>query len=1018
MNIPELCIRRPALTIVLSLLITLAGLLSFTHLHLRWVPNINPPVLSIYTAYPGASAELVENQITTPIEAVLSGVDGVEAIQSNSHQGDSNISLTFKLGHDMNVAAEDVRNALERYMVRLPLGAKPPALAKADTTNEMAIMYLAFYDKQRSAKAVSDYVEKIVMPNLQTLEGVASVLAYGARVPAMRIWLDPAKMAASNVTVDEINRVLSEQNTAVPSGQIRGADRFYNVVTHTTLNSANQFNELILRDNQNQIVRLKDVGEAKVEAAHADSAFRVRGQPAIALGIYPQTLANPLQVSQNVLKEFALLKQNLPNGMQADVVYNQADFIRASLHNVYESLTEAIFLVLLVILLFLACWRAALIPIVTIPICLLGTFTLLYLFDFSINTITLMAFVLAIGLVVDDAIVMLENTTRHIEAGMTPVVAALCSSREIIFPIIAMTLTLAAVYVPIAFTPGLLGSVFIEFAVTLAGTVIISGFVALTLAPMMCSRWLVKRSEETRYSHWLSLRFTDLQERYQTFLLTILARRKLIILSLIVIGLMGYVIFHFLPTEFTPTQDMNEVSAYISAPRNASFAYTDAYTKQLENIFKQVPEATSYYAEIGEWSPTNASLGMMLKPRKDRKRSAQEIVNWLNKEMQQLSGVEGSAFVPPPPLTWSAGSHGDNVALKIMSASDYKTLHSTMQQLKNILQKNPMFGHVDSQLKWDGEQFDVNIDREKAADMQVPILTITNTISTLLAGRNVGYFEYGGKQYDIMVQMNQLALADPNILTQLYVRNDKNTMVPISGLLTVQESTSPEMLPHYNRLRADTLRARLAHGYTIADAIKVMQNTAHANLPDNTKFVFIGEAKQYLEASGKMGWTFILALIFIYLVLVAQFESFIDPLIILLSVPFAVIGALLMLILAGGSLNLYSEIGLVTLIGLIAKHGILITEFANREREQGKTIYVAVVTAAKLRLRPILMTTAAMVLGAIPLALAAGPGAEDRHQIGWVIVGGLLFGTFFSLIVVPVAYTLLARGDYHAKTFI
>lgn len=1009
MNFSQFCIRRPAFTIVLSLLITIVGIISYTHLPLRWVPDTNLSRISIYTEYPGASSSLVESQITTPIESVLSGVDGIEAIYSNSRQGSSNINIDFKLGHNMSIAIEDVRNALERFNASLPTDANAPTLAKANS-DDNATLYLAFFDTHRSAKEVSDYVEQFIMPRLQTVDGVASVLAYGERVSAMRIWLDPAKMAAANVTVDEVDKVLKEQNVSVPSGQIRGAQRFYNVVTNQTLQSATQFNDLIIRDNQNQIVRLKDIGIAVVDAANVDSAFRVRGQPSVALGIMPQSTANPLDVSRNVLKEFSEIKKTLPAGMQADVVFNQADFISASIYHVYESLFEAIILVLLVILLFLASIRAAIIPIITIPICLIGTFTLLYCCGFSVNTITLMALVLGIGLVVDDAIVMLENISRYIEAGMAPFSAALKGSKEIVFPIIAMTITLAAVYAPIAFTSGLLGSVFLEFALTLAGTVIISGFVALTLTPMMCSRLLAKQTKQHRYVQWVTDKLLLLQTVYQQLLSKILSKRAWVILILAIVGVAGYGIFRSLPAELVSAEDMNEVDAYVQAPRNASFAYTDAYVKQVEAMLSKIPEVKSYYGFIGSWSPTSAFLGGILTPRNQRSRSTDDIVNELNKQMQDLAGVEAHAFAPPPPLTWSSGGHGDSIALKLMSASDYKDLHAIAQQFISALQKSAIFMRVDNQLKWDGEEFEVNIDREKAADMHVSMQNITNTISTLLAGRNAGHFEYGGKQYDVMMQMNESALANPNIISQLYVRSDDhNKMVSLSGLVSMKETTSPEMLPHFNRLRADTIFMDLAPGHTMGEGIAKVQEIAKEVLPDNTKFEFYGGAREFLESNGKMAFTFILALLFIYLVLVAQFESFIDPLIILLTVPFAMIGALAALKLTGCTLNIYSNIGLVTLIGLIAKHGILITEFANRQRLAGKSIQESVIEAAKLRLRPILMTTAAMMLGALPLALATGSGAENRQQIGWVIVGGLLLGTFFSLIVVPVAYTYLAK---------
>lgn len=1000
MNFSHICIRRPALTIVLNLIITMIGIISYIHLPLRWIPSITPAVVAVQTEYPGASANLIENEITTPLEAGLSGVDGIQTISSHSKQGESNITITFKLGHNVNVAVEDVRSALQRASANLPADAKSPTVAKMDPDSEPTL-YLAFADPHRSAKEVMDYVKQFVVPRLETVDGVASVLMFGERESALRVWLDPMKMAAANVTVDDVNNVLATQNVEVPSGQIRTPQRLYSVVTNATLTTANEFNDLIIRDNQNKTIRLKDIGHAAVDAENSDSVFRVRGQPAVALGIVPQATANPLQVSSGILKEFNQIKNLLPPGMQGSVVFNQATFIHESIANVYESLIEAIILVLIVIFLFLASWRAAFIPIITIPVCLISVFTVLFILKFSINTITLMALVLAIGLVVDDAIVMLENIMRHIESGLTPIAAALQGSREMVFPIIAMTLTLTAVYMPIAFTSGILGSVFSEFATTLAGTVLISGFVALTLSPMMCSRFLSKPKKPSRHFHVL-------QQKYQQLLTYILTKKLLILIGLLVIGIIGFALYRTLPSELAPLEDMNEIDAYISAPRNASAQYTDTYVKQLEAIYEKLPERDSYLSQISSWSPARAYQFISLIPQAKRKRSTEEIASALDEQVNTISGVKVTVAPPPPPLTWFSSGNGARLAMQVMSSSDYKNLHEVMQHLISAVQQSPVFLRVDTALQWDGEQFEVSINREKAADMKVPMQNITNTISTLLAGRTAGHFEYDGNQYDIIVQMDQTFLANPNIISQLYVRNNDNKMVPLSGLISVRETTSPEMLPHYDRLRSDTLYGVLAPGYTIADAVNVLQKITPQILPDNAKYAFSGQARDYLEQRGTMSFTFILAIIFIYLILVAQFESFIDPFVILLTVPFAMIGALLTLKIAGGSLNIYSNIGLVTLIGLIAKHGILMTEFANQQRLLGKNIEDAIVAAAKLRLRPILMTTAAMVLGALPLAFAFGPGSENRHQIGWVIVGGLLLGTFFSLIVVPIAYTYLA----------
>lgn len=1008
MNFIELCIKRPAFTIVLSLAITVIGLIGYLYLPIRWIPNVNPPIISISTVYSGASANLVETQITSRIENSLSGIDGIDNITSSSKEGSSWITLTFKMGTNLSGAVEDVRSALQQIDGGLPQGAKQPQVGKADSVNSTPILFLAFSDTHRTPKEVSDYVKLLILPRLQTVDGVASVVTYGERASAMHIWLDPMKMASSNVTVDDINRALNEQNVQVPSGQIRGADRYYSIVTNATLDSAQEFNNLIIYHDPAQTVRLKDVGQALVDAANSDSAFRVQGENALAIGIIPQSNANPLEVAHQVKKEFELIKKSLPEDMKANIVFDQASYIQDSVNHVYQSLFESIGLVLIVIFLFLGSWRAAFIPIITLPVCLIGTFAAMYWLGFSINTITLMAFVLAIGLVVDDAIVMLENIMRYIESGLTPFAAAIKGGKEIVFPIIAMTLTLAVVYAPIAMTTGILNAVFKEFALTLAVTVIISGFVSLTLSPMMCSRLLQNTHRMSRFQLNLEQKLYLLKLRYTQLLQFIFTKKIIVIGILFLIGLLGWALFKYAPSELAPAEDMNAVNIYISAPRNSSFQYTDQYVKELEQKIATIPEVESSLSQVGSFAPSRAYQLLNLIPKNQRSKTANQIADALQLEVKNFPGVDVTVFPEPSPLAWSSHD-GSDVSLQVMSSSDFKELHQMMQQMIEAAKKSPVFLKVDSRLKWDGEQFDITIDREKMADASVSMQSITNTISTLLAGRTVGHFEYGGNQYDVIMKMNETALANPNIISQLYVRSNMNQMLPLSDLITLKETTTPEMLPHFDRMRSDRLSATLAPGYTIEDGITVLQKIAKEVLPEHAKYSFVGEAKNFLESNGKMGFTFLLALVFIYLVLVAQFESFVDPFIILLTVPFAMIGGLILLRLCGGSLNIYSDIGLVTLIGLISKHGILITEFANRQRSLGKGLQEAVIEAATARLRPILMTTAAMILGALPLAFAMGPGAETRHQIGWVIVGGLLLGTFFSLIVVPVAYTYLAR---------
>ncbi len=1004
MNVTTFCIRRPAFTIVISLVMTIIGIIGFINLPVRWIPNVTPPEVTISTTYPGANARLVERDVTKVIEDMLSGINGVETITSNSRQNESQISIKFKLGRNMDAAVEDVRSSLERVRGSLPKDVQNPIVLKADPNND-AILYISFYDAHRNERELSDYIDKYIVPSFETIDGVGSVSIFGKRISAMQIRLDPAKMAGANVTVEEVSQLLQEQNASIPSGQIRGLDRYYSLVADAGLKSAEQFNDLIIRDNLNQVVRLKDIGEASIDAEDKDSAFRISGKPGIALGIVVQSTANPLDVENQVQKVFADLKRTLPAGMEANIIFNQADYIRASIHSVYESFIEAVLFVWLVILAFLCSFRATLVPVITIPVCLISTFALLYFLGFSINTITLMAFVLAIGLVVDDAIVMLENISRHMEEGLSAFSAALKGSREIIFPIIAMTVTLAAVYAPIAFTPGLLGVIFREFTFTLAGAVIISGIVALTLSPMMCARILKNTAQVNRYGAWQARQIELLQQVYQRILYYLIKKRNWVVACLLIMAGIGGGIYHYLSSELAPSEDMNIIYVSTSAPRSASFKYTDQYVRQMESIYQNIPDITSYLSISGGYSASHAFQLLMLKPRSERQQSIDQLVASLTAQSSLISGARINVFTPSSPLAEYAGSNeGDSVGIVMMTSSDYNKLQQSSQQMLEAIKKVPGFSHAENSLKWDSEQFQITIDREKAADLKVTIPTITNTLSTLIAGKNIGKTD----DSNILIQINESALTNPNLVQQLYVRNVDGKMVPLSSVLTIKEGTTPDAFGHFSRLRADTIYLTLSPDFKVADAIKTLQNIAKENLPDDIKYSFVGEAKSYLESSGKTAFTFLLALIFIYLVLVAQFESFIDPLIILFTVPFAMVGALLTLKLFGGTLNIYSNIGLITLVGLIAKHGILITDFANRLRMTGKSVQEAVIEASRLRLRPILMTTAAMVLGALPLAFAFGPGAESRQQIGLVITGGLLLGTFFSLIVVPITYTYLA----------
>ena len=1002
MNLPQLCIRRPVFTIAITLVLVIIGIISFMRLPVREFPRMDKPVISIYTEYTGASASLIENDVTTPIENAIAGVSGIVTIRSKSREGSSYINIEFGDNYDINVAMNDVRDKLSRIIKSLPEGTKTPIISKNDSDSNRSIV-VAVTDTKRNTLQLTDYIERTIEPLMQQVEGVSNVNIWGQRAYAMRIWLNPTKMASQSVTVNDIVDALKAQNINVPAGEIKSTNRNYPVIANAGLKNAAEFNDLIVRDQNGIITRFKDVAHIAVAAENIDSAFRIDGRTGLALGIVPESTANPINVSHGVRKAMREIKASLPPGMQVKVVYDSANFINLSIHEVYRSLVEALILVVIIVFLFLGSIRSTLIPVVTIPVCLITIFAGLYFFAYSINTITLLALVLAIGLVVDDAIVMLENIYRHIEQGMAPFAAALAGSKEIVFAIIAMTLTLVAVYLPIAFTQGLTGILFRQFALTLAGTVTISGFVALTLSPMMSARLLRPINHNTRYGQWLDQFIEKFMNRYRYLLTQILQRRILVIIALLILAGLGIWLYKKAPTELAPMEDRGSIMGIIQSPTNSSFNYTDRYAKQIEKIYANVPQATSYLISVD----ANSAFSILSLQNWDkRKLSQQQIAQQLQKKFNKIPGVNAYSVSPAP---FRRHSGNQSIQIRIMSSSSYDNLLTLTNQLAQQIAKYPGLTDVDTSLKMDNQQFNIKIKRNLAADLQVSLDDISTAIGTLLGGGTISTFEFDGRNYNVILQMRRQDLKDLQGLDKIYLRSKTDKMIPLSSLINVEPKVGPVILPHYNRLRADEITAELAPGYTVGEVTNYLQKFMKMHLPSNAKYTFSGSVKDFLQSHNRMKMIFLLALAFIYLVLAAQFESFIDPFIVLLSVPLSLIGGLFVLRLAGGTLNIYSQIALVTLIGLIAKHGILITEFANQMRAQGKDIYHAVIDAAVLRLRPILMTTGAMVLGALPLALASGAGAASRQQVGWVIVGGMLFGTFFSLFVVPTAYLYLAR---------
>ena len=1005
MKISELCIRRPVFATVLSLAVMLIGLVSYTRLPVREYPKIDEPVVTVDTTYRGASAEIVESQITKPLEDSLAGIEGVDVITSISRQENSQISIRFKLERNPDSAASDVRDRVSRVRNKLPTDIDEPVIAKVEA-DANPIIWIAFSSDQHSALEVTDVANRIVKPRLQTLSGAADVRVFGERKFSMRIWLDRDRLAAQNLTPQDVEDALRRQNVEVPAGRIESKSREFSVVARTDLNEPAQFADIIVKQANGYPVRIGDLGRVEIGAASERSTVRFNGKPAVALGVIKQATANPLELSKALRAELPKVTSELPKGMRADIAYDSSIFIDRSIDSVFTTIGEAIILVLLIIFFFLRNFRATLIPLVTIPVSLIGAFALMFMLGFTINTLTLLALVLAIGLVVDDAIVVLENIYRHIEDGMPPRQAAFQGAQEIGFAVVAMTITLAAVYAPVAFMTGRTGKLFVEFALTLAGAVLVSGFVALTLSPMMCSV-LLKHEEKHGKAYVRVEQFLNwMTEGYRRVLTLALAKRWIVMLAFALVALSSVFLLKALKSELAPVEDRGVILGVFLGPEGATLDYTDKYARQLEGIYGKTKDVERYFVVSGNPTVSQGISFVGLSDWKERKRSAGEVVKELFPKFMGIPGV--LAFpVLPPSLGQSPRERPVNFV--VVTSASYQELQQMTGKILAEVAKNPGINNVDTDLKLNKPELSVAVNRDKSSDTGVQIETVGRTLETMLGGRQVTRFKRDGEQYDVIVQVANTERTSPSDIQDIFVRAKDGSMIPLANLVTVDETVSPRELNHFGQRRAVTITANLAPGYTMGEALAFMEEVAGRSLPPGYAIDYAGQSREFKTSSASLALTFLLALAFIYLVLAAQFESFRDPFIIMLTVPLSMTGALLALLLSGGTLNVYSQIGLVTLVGLITKHGILIVEFANQLQEKGRDIRQAVIEASEMRLRPILMTTGAMVLGAIPLALARGAGAESRQQIGWVIVGGLLLGTFFTLFVVPTVYTLLAR---------
>lgn len=968
---------------------------------IRQYPKMDNAVITVTTNYPGADANLIAGFITTPIEGVVASAEGIDYMTSSSVQGVSTITLTVKLNFDPQIAFTDVMSKVQQILNQLPPESQQPIILKKSDTST-PLMYISLDSREMTPEQITDYATRVVQPLLQTVEGVAQADILGGQKYAMRIFLDPIKMGALHITPADVFTVLATNNYLTAAGNTKGEYVAINVTAQTNLVTTEEFSRLIIRTNRNSIIRLRDVGTVELGSESYDSTVTFDGKKAVFLAITPTPQANPLTVISDARKLFPSIQKQFPPSLTGYIVYDATDYIRASIQEVTLTILEAAGIVIVVIFLFLGSLRSVLIPIITIPLSLIGVCSFMMFLGYSINLLTLLAFVLAIGLVVDDAIVVLENIHRHIEEGKTPFDAAIEGAREIATPIIAMTITLAAVYAPIGFMQGLTGALFKEFAFTLASAVIISGIIALTLSPMMCSKILSAENNSSNFVKRVDAFFDKLKTRYQAILHNLLNTRAIMLVFAVVVLLVLPFLYTHTPKETAPEEDQGFFFVVSSSPQYATINYIEAYTKPFDKIYKSFPETDHFFTING--STTNS--GIVLKPWDERSKSQFNMKKPLQEKLDQITGLKSFAVIPP---ALPGGGSGTPIQFVIKTTSDFQSLLDVSNKLIAQAQKSGLFIYLDNSLKFNQPEIEMQINRSKASDLGLNMATIGKSLSSALSGGYVNFFELQGRSYKVIPQLDRKFRLTTEQLGQIYLRASNNNMIPLSTIVTPVERTQPNALSHFQQLNSATIQGVMMPGTTLGQGIAYLQNEADNMLPKGFAYDYAGQSRQFMQESNALIFAFFLAIIVIFLVLAAQYESFKDPLIILISVPMSICGALIPLNLGAASINIYTQVGLITLIGLISKHGILIVDFANHlQREKNLDRRTAVEEAAAIRLRPILMTTAAMVFGVLPLLIASGAGAVSRFDIGLVISAGLLLGTCFTLFVVPTMYTYLA----------
>ncbi len=1024
MVLSDISIKRPVFATVLSLMLIVLGIASLSKLPIREYPAIDPPVVSVTTTYRGASAAVVDTQITEIIEAAVAGIEGVKIITSQSRDERSQVTLEFRLTRDVDAASNDVRDRVARALARLPEQADTPVVQKVDG-DARPILWVALVSDQLSPMELTEVARRRFADRLAIVDGVAQVLVLGERKPSMRIWLDRQALASRGLTVQDVEDAIRRENVELPGGRIESQARELTVRTDTRMNRPEQFRSLVLARSGGAQVLLGHVAEVEVAPEDTRGEYRINGRPGIGLGVLRQSTANTLSVAAGVKAEVERIRGSVPDGIEVVVGYDESLFISQSIYEVEHALVTALVLVVIVIFFFLRSFRATIIPAVAIPVSLIASFIALAALGFSINVLTLLGLVLAIGLVVDDAIVVLENVHRRIEEGEEPLLASLRGSREIAFAVIATTLVLVSVFVPLSFMGGNTGRLFTEFGFALAASVVFSGFIALTLTPMMCSKLLKAHDGES----WL-IRKTEPFFLGMNWLLRV-TLRKAMAAPIITLAFMGaisglaLILFAIVPKEFAPTEDRGTIIIPTTGPEGASFAYTREQVLRVERVvqpFVESGEVASLFGTIGGFQrPAQgnvANIFMRLAPWDQRTRKQQEIAAQLMPGLLAIPGVRAFALNPP-----SLGQRGFQPPVQfVIGGPDYNSLVQWRDLFLERARQNPRLLNLDSNYRETKPEIRVEIDRRKAAELGISIQALGRTIETMLGSREVGTYVDGGDEYKVIIQAREQDRATPYDLENIFVRTSsggqlgliagagsaQGQLVPLTNVVTLSERARPQSLAREDRVRAITITASLAPGYTLGEALGFMEATARDVLPTEARISYRGQSLEFKESSSALYVTFALALLVVFLVLAAQFESFIHPFIILLSTPLAVTGGLLALHFTGGTLNVFSQIGMVLLIGLMAKNGILVVEFANQLRDRGMSVHDAVLEASVVRLRPILMTSIATVFGAVPLAMATGAGAESRQALGVVIVGGVTFSTFLTLYAVPALYLLLA----------